>query len=81
MPKVRRRNLPPAVLRHLLDRIASRNISADQLGSLAEWLDGEPEVPLGRWFKRFPDFCICGEGDLVTTFLRAGQVPNGTEVL
>jgi hypothetical protein len=45
MPKVRRHDLPPAVLRHLLDRIASRNISADQLGTLAEWLDREPEVP------------------------------------
>ena len=34
MPKVRRKNLPPALLDHLLDRIQERRISADQLGPL-----------------------------------------------
>jgi len=32
-------------LRHLLDRIRSREISASQLGLFADWLDTEPEVP------------------------------------
>ena len=54
MPEVRRRNLPSAVLDHLLDRIRERKIPAEQLGLLAEWLDTEPEVPEGKWFKRFP---------------------------
>jgi hypothetical protein len=40
-----RYNLPPALLHHHLDRIRSREISADQLGLFAEWLDMEPEVP------------------------------------
>jgi hypothetical protein len=44
MPKVRRANLPPALLQHLLDRIQQRSISADQLGLLAVWLDTVPEV-------------------------------------
>jgi ribosomal protein S18 acetylase RimI-like enzyme len=48
MPKIRRQNLPPALLDHLLDRIRSREISADQLGLFADWLDSEPEVPSER---------------------------------
>jgi hypothetical protein len=44
VPRVRRSNLPPPLLAHLLDRIRKRNISANQLGLLADWLDTEPEV-------------------------------------
>jgi hypothetical protein len=80
MPRVRRRNLPPALLNHLLDRIARRNVGADQLGLLAEWLDTEPEVPEGMWYKRFPGMTACGEGELVKTFLTPGQVAEGIEV-
>jgi hypothetical protein len=79
MPKIRRQNLPPALLNHLLDRIAERQISADQLGVFADWLDTEPDVPKGKWFKRFSGMIVCGEGELVKTFLNAGQVPTGTE--
>jgi hypothetical protein len=52
MPKIRRRDLPPALLDHLLKRIRSREISGDQLGELATWLDTEPEVPTGKWDDR-----------------------------
>ena len=76
MPKIRRQNLPPALLHHLLDRIRSREISGDQLGLFAEWLDTEPEVP----FKRFPQMIVCAEGELVKTFLNAQQVSVGKEV-
>jgi hypothetical protein len=81
MPKIRRQNLPPALLQHLLDRIKSREISADQLGLFAEWLDTEPEVPNEKWFKRFPAMIACGEGELVKTFLTRDQIPIGTEIL
>ena len=54
MPKVRRQNIPPALLQHLPDRIQSRKIPANQLELLAKWLDTEPDVPEGRWYKRFP---------------------------
>jgi hypothetical protein len=64
----RRRNLPPALLNHLLDRIKTREISSDQLGALADWLDTEPDVPNGKWFKRFSGMTVCGEGELVKTF-------------
>ena len=80
MPRVRRSNLPPALLEHLLDRIRIRDISADQLGLLAEWLDAAPEVPAVRWFKKFPGMSVCGEGELIKTFLRTGQLPEGQEI-
>jgi len=80
MPKIRRRSLPPALLVHLLERIRDRRISADQLGSLAEWLDTEPEVPQGRWYKRFQGMTVCGEGELVKTFLLPEQLPEGQEL-
>lgn len=80
MPKIRRQNLPPALLDHLLDRIRSREISSDQLGSLADWLDTQPEVPTGKWFKRFPGMVLCGEGELVKTFLTANQTAAGEEL-
>jgi hypothetical protein len=63
MPKIRRRNLPPALLNHLLDRIKRREISSDHLGALADWLDTEPDVSDGKWFKRFPGMTVCGEGE------------------
>ncbi len=80
MAKLRRKNLPPAVLHHLLDRVQERRISADQLGILADWLAHEPDVPDGKWFKRFPGMTVCGEGEWVKTFLLPGQIPNGEEI-
>jgi hypothetical protein len=47
---------------------------------MVDWLDTQPEVPQGKWFKKFPGMSVCGEGELVKTFLVAGQVPSGTEV-
>jgi len=80
MPRVRRKDLPPALLHHLLDRIQQRQIDARQLELLARWLDTEPEVPEGPWYKRFTGMTACGEGDLVKTFLAPGQSPKGTRV-
>jgi hypothetical protein len=81
MPKIRRRNVPLALLDHLFERIRSREILTDQLGELAAWLDTEPEVPTGKWFKRFGGMIVCGEGEFVKTFLRSGQNAAGEEVL
>ena len=80
MPRVRRKDVPPALFRHLLDRIQDRQIDAAQLRLLADWLDGEPEVPEGPWFKRFSGMTVCGEGELVKTFLLPGQNPKGTRL-
>ena len=80
MPKVRRAKLPPVLLTHLLTRMRRRNISFEQIVSLARWLDTEPEVPDGKWFRRFSDFTVCGEGEFIKTFLLKGQVPDGREI-
>ena len=80
MPKIQRSNLPPALFNHLLDRIQSRKISANDLASLAAWLDSNPTVPHGDWFKRFPSMIACGTGPLIKTFLTKNQTALGTEV-
>jgi GNAT superfamily N-acetyltransferase len=80
MPKIRRKGIPAALLRHLFDRVREREISEDQLGLLLDWIDVNPEVPHGKWFKRFPEMTVCGEGELIKTFLRLGQIAEGVEV-
>ena len=80
MPRVRRHNVPPALLQHLLDRVQSRKIPASQLELLAKWLDREPEVPEGQWYKRFSGMTVCGEGEWIKTFLLPGQAPKGQPV-
>ncbi len=77
MPKVRRKAIPPALLEHLIQRVSEREIPPNQIGLLAEWLDKNPEVPQGRWFKRFSKMTVCGEGELVKTFLQPEQAPIG----
>jgi hypothetical protein len=67
-------------LDHLLDRVSRRNISADQPGLLADWLYTEPEVPEGKCFKGFSGMTVCGEGELIKTFLQPGQIGTGQEL-
>ena len=80
MPRVRRQNVPPALFQHLLDRVQSRKIPASQLELLAKWLDSEPAVPEGQWYKRFTGMTVCGEGELIKTLLLPGQAPKGQNV-
>jgi hypothetical protein len=80
MPKVRRQALPEALLRHLLARVRQREIAHEQIVLLAQWLDANPEVPAGKWYKRFSGMIVCGEGELVKTFLQPGQLPTGEEL-
>jgi len=80
MPKIRRRNLPESLLTHLVARIRGRKISAEQIVLLARWLDTEPAAPEGKWFRKFPGFILCGEGELIKTFLLPGQAPDGVEI-
>jgi len=80
VPRIRRHGLPRDLWAHLLERIKSRQISVEQLGLLADWLAAEPEVPVGKWFKRFPGLTVCGEGELIRTFLRTEQSAIGEEL-
>lgn len=80
MPKILRRNLPHRLMNHLLDRVEDCSISGRDLNLLSEWLLMNPEVPHGRWFKLFPGMTVCGEGELVKTFLLPHQAATGEEV-
>jgi hypothetical protein len=77
MPKIRRTNLPPALLAHLEDRRHKWGISYDEIAFLADWLAANPEVAVGKWFS----FFVCGEGELIKTFLPKGRLPDVVEVL
>lgn len=63
-----------------MDRVRERAITTDQLELLLDWLETEPEVPQGRWFKRFPEVTVCGEGELIKTFLCSDQAALGEEL-
>jgi hypothetical protein len=80
MPKIRREGLPRALFRHLTDRLYNRELSNRDLEAFSEWLEGEPEVPDGAWFKHFGGMIVCGDGELVKTFLRSGQAAFGKEL-
>ena len=64
----------------MIDRVWEREISTNQLKLLLDWLENEPEVPEGKWFKRFPAVTVCGEGELIKTFLRPDQAALGEEL-
>jgi len=80
MPKIKWRDLPPDLLRHLFDRAKEREISMEDLFALEEWRKHSPDAPEGRWFKNFGSFKICGEGQYPKTFLLKGQVAYGREI-
>lgn len=44
------------------------------------WVDSEPDIPEGDWYKDFGRFKICGSGPNPTTFLTSGQVAWGQEI-
>jgi hypothetical protein len=69
------------VFQHLLDRIQNRKIPYGQLELLAKWLDTEPEVPEGEWYKRFSGMTACGHGELIKTLLLPGQHARGERVV
>src|SRR5947207_7605660 len=56
MPKFRWTNLPPSLREHLFDRVADRQISAEDLYKLKLWREAEPEAPEGPWYKDFGSF-------------------------
>ena len=81
MPKVQRTRLPRAVLDHLSERAHQRKIRSEQIFVMLSWLETDPTVPDGKWFKRFEGFVLCGEGKLVKTFLLPEQSAVGVEVV
>jgi hypothetical protein len=80
MPKVRRKNVPRAAIEHLALRVRERAVPIEDLQNLAKWLDTDPTVPSGRWFKRFAKIIVCGEDELVKTILEDSHSAIGSEV-
>ncbi len=62
---------------HLFDRVADRQIPAEDLYKLELWRESEPEAPDGPWYKDFGSFKICGEGEFPRTSLLKGKRQQG----
>jgi hypothetical protein len=78
MPKIARwDNLPANVRQHLVERLRDRSISIADLNQLRLWIESQPEVPEGDWYKDFGSFKICGRGSYPRTFLLASQTAHG----
>src|SRR5438876_11225178 len=70
MPRIEHwENLPTNVRQHLIDRMRDRAISLADLNQLRLWIESQPEVPEGDWYKDFGSFKICGHGSYPKTFL------------
>ena len=79
MPKIR---LPPpkGSLDHLVKRYREGRISGSDFLELKHWLESDPDVPDGKWFKRFRTGYLAGNGANVSTFLAPGMAVEGDEV-
>jgi hypothetical protein len=78
MPKIARwENFPANVHQHLVERLRDRSISIADLNKLRLWIESQPEVPEGDWYKDFGSFKICGHGSYPKTFLLATQTAHG----
>ena len=78
MPKIRFVNLPRPLWNHILERVAEREISLDDLKQLRSWVVSEPSAPDGDWYKDFGSFIICGTSEFPKTVLKKGMRPFGT---
>jgi hypothetical protein len=78
MPQIARwDDLPSNIRHHLLDRMRDRSITLEDLNQLRLWIESQPEVPEGDWYKDFGSFKICGQGSYPKTFLLRGQAAKG----
>jgi hypothetical protein len=80
MPKIQRSSIPPELLQHLLRRAREREITLEMLHQVLRWVEQNPPVPEGDWFKRFPGVIVCGRDALIRTFLMPQQTAVGTEI-
>lgn len=81
MPRIETWGGFPAALRHhLVERMRDRSINIADLDRLRRWIESEPMVPDGDWFKDFGTFKICGTGPFPKTFLARGQAAKGEAV-
>jgi len=72
--------MPAAIRQHLIERMRDRNIGLDDLNRLRLWIESQPEVHDGDWFKDFGSSKLCGKGEYPKTFLLPGQAAIGREL-
>jgi hypothetical protein len=71
---------PPYFMEHLVERFREGRISVADFDAPHDWLNSNPDVPHGAWYKKFLKFIRAGEGEVPKTFLTSGMVPHGIEV-
>lgn len=71
---------PPALRRHLSERMRDRAIPVEGLFQVKLWVEAQPEVPEGEWFRDFGSFKLCGKGKFPLTFLLPGQPATGKKL-
>ena len=57
-----------------------RAIGIGDLNEWRRWIESNPEVPDGDWYKDFGTFKICGTGSFPKAFLLRGQVGKGEAI-
>jgi hypothetical protein len=81
MPRIESWSRLPAALRdHLVQRMHDRNIGLADLNQLRVWIESQPEVPEGPWYKDFGSFKLCGEDKYPKTFLLPNQAAAGRKL-
>ena len=55
-PAIQFADLPRAVWQHLLERVAQRRVSLEDLQQLQAWARSAPAAPDGDWYKDFGSF-------------------------
>jgi hypothetical protein len=80
LPKIRFFDLPPAIGRHLLERVEQRQIPLADLRRLQDWVRTQPYSPEGDWYKDFGSFKLCGTGEYPKTFLVKAMKPYGEKI-
>lgn len=79
MPRIKRP--PPAgILNHLIQRFLEGRIQKEDFLELKHWLESDPLVPHGKWYKRFKTGILAGRGEFPSTFLAPGMAVDGEEV-
>jgi hypothetical protein len=71
---------PKGILDHLIERFRAGRISSSDFLELKHWLESDPEVPEGKWYKRFKTGTLAGKGEQPSTFLAPGMAVDGKEL-
>jgi hypothetical protein len=79
MPKIKKPP-PKGILDHLVKRYREGRISSSDFLELKHWLESDPDVPNGKWYKRFKNGVLAGNGEMPSSFLSPGMAVEGDEV-